>query len=109
MSDMKELQLMMPVFTEALRAKARAEARNWGAVDEVTFDVLIALSGKNYLDAMRALIAVVATNLSVAATGGPAQAVSGAEAWCTDLLDDVRSRADFFHRAKLHQAVAGRA
>jgi hypothetical protein len=102
-------QLLMPLFTDANRVAARAESRNWDATDEMMFDVLIALSGKNYFDAMRALMAVVATNISIVSAGGPAQAVRGAEAWCGDLINDVRSRADFFQRLNLHQAVAGRA
>jgi hypothetical protein len=75
----------------------------------MAFDVLIALSGNDYFDGMRALMAVVATKISIVSAGGPAQAVRGAEAWCEDLLDDVRSRANFFHRLNFHQAVAGRA
>jgi hypothetical protein len=100
-------QLLMPLFTDANRVAARAESRNWGATDEMMFDVLIALSGKNYFDAMRALMAVVATNISVASPNGPAQAVRGAEAWCEDLLDDVRSRADFFQRLKTPPSRSG--
>jgi hypothetical protein len=69
---------------------------------------MIALSGKDFVDGMRALMAVVATNLAVASPDGPTEAVRGAEAWCEDLIEDVRSRADTLHRVRLHR-VAGHA
>jgi hypothetical protein len=47
-------QLLMPLFTEANRAEAHAGSPNWDASDDVMYDMMIMLSGKDIDDVMRA-------------------------------------------------------
>jgi hypothetical protein len=99
-------QMTMALATEESRAKARAVRPDWSAIDDASYNIMIALSGENYVIGMMALMKVVATNFAVA-SDDPSEALRCAEEWCKELLEDVPARADFIHRARAHRAAAG--
>jgi hypothetical protein len=88
----------LPVVTEAHRIRARAGRSDWDASDDMGYDILIALSGKDYEDAHRALLRVVAT-LIQAAIPNHAEAVHCAKLWGGDLVNSMVARAHFFGNA----------
>ena len=90
--------LTLPVVTEAHRERARAGSSDWDASDDLAYDILIALSGKDYEDAHRALGRVVATLIQVDAPDH-AEAVRGAKLWGADLVKNMMARAHFFGNA----------
>ena len=106
--NIHEPQLLMPVFTEALKAEARVESPSWDASDDISYDLMIMLSGKDVDDVMPALMSMVATNLALIAPD-LASAVRGAEVWGEGLVELVKGKVDFVQRLNGHKAAAGRA
>jgi hypothetical protein len=90
--------LTLPVVTDADRTRARAGRSDWDAADDLGYDILITLSGKDYEEAHRALLRVVATLIQVAAPNH-AEAGHGAKLWGGDLVKDMVARAHFFGNA----------